>query len=549
MTWRAPWLHLAIIVVATCLAYAGSLGGAFVSDDTVSVVANETIRGLDAAHLARIFTTFDDANYIPIKVLTIAVDHRLWGLDPVGYHVTNLAIHVGCALLVYVLLGRLGLAPPAALAAALVWSLHPLQVESVAWISERKNVLSGFFFFAALLTYLGFRERRGAGVYVALLVLFALALLSKMNTVVLPAVILAYERTWHHGLRRREVVAMLPLVVLGALVVWYNLAGNPLHGARWHGGNAIVTWLSSIVVIFRYLAAVVLPTGLAPKYQVPLYGSALALPVLASIVGVLALAGVTMWLVARRRREAFWLAWFALCLAPMLNIVPFPALMQDRFMYLPLLGPVALVAGWADAAARAAAARRALAVAAAALIAVYGALTIRQVEVWDNPLALWRAEAVTAAFYAYDPGARLPDFDAKRDFVAAVAAEHPSSGIAVNNHAGLLYAAGQRDAALAGFERAAQLAPRDATVLVNLARAYAAAGRLDEAEVMAARAAAAAPYWVHVQRILAQVRIARGDAAGARAALAACTRILGPEVAARALEHERAAIAALERAG
>ena len=123
------WLHAAVIAAVTCGAYAGSFDGAFVSDDHLSVARNEVIQTLD---LGRIFSTFDDANYIPVKVLTIAVDYQLWGLAPAGYHLTNLLIHVGCALLVYALLVRLGLARSAACLAALVWAVHPLQVESVA---------------------------------------------------------------------------------------------------------------------------------------------------------------------------------------------------------------------------------------------------------------------------------------------------------------------------------------------------------------------------------------------------------------------------------
>ena len=136
---------------------------------------------------------------------------------------------------------------------ALLWAVHPLQVESVAWISERKNVLSAVFFFAAFLGWLRWHGRWNAGRYAALLLLYALALLSKMNTVVLPALCLAHEALLQHRLRRAEWLATLPLWGLGAAIVGINLAGNPIHAGGFHGGSAIVTWLSSSVVVFRYL--------------------------------------------------------------------------------------------------------------------------------------------------------------------------------------------------------------------------------------------------------------------------------------------------------
>lgn len=539
------WWHAVAIVVLTALAYAGSLDGAFVSDDTTSVVRNEVIRGLDRAHLIRVFTTFDDANYIPVKVLSVAMDYHLWALAPFGHHLTNVLIHIGCALLVYLVLRRLRASGGAALVVALLWALHPLQVESVAWISERKNVLSGLFFFAAFYAYLGFRAQRGAARYVMLVLLYVLALLSKMNTVVLPALILVFELAWHHRIPRYVVRATVPLFLLGALVVGYNLAGNPMHGNEWHGGSPIVTWLSSAVVVFRYLGVLVVPTGLAPRYEVPLRGALLDPPVLASVIGLTLLVLTTLWLIVRRRREAFWLAWFFICLGPMLNVIPFRGLMHDRFMYLPLLGPVALVVTWIDARVRTARRQRWAAVATGLAVTILGLLTVRQVEVWDSELALWQAEAATAAFVAHEPGSQLPDHEAKHAFLAEAVASRPSSAVVRNNFAAMLYAERRVEEALPGFERAATLAPAHPNILVNLGRVYAALGRFDEAEVTLARAADLDPYRVHTHLHLARVRIARRDAAGAESALAAAEALLPEEMAARVFARERATLGRL----
>ena len=543
------WWHAVAIVVVASAAYAGSLDGAFVSDDHVSVERNAVIRGLDAAHLARIATTFDDANYIPVKVLTIAVDYRLWGLDPTGYHVTNVAIHAAAALVVYALLARMGLAPAVAVLAALAWAVHPVQVESVAWISERKNVLSGLLFLAAFHVYLGFSARPSAARYALVVLLYGLALLSKMNTVVLPAIVLAYEVAWRGRWRWRDGAVVLPLLALGAVVVWANLAGNTSHGASWHGGGPVVTWLSSAVVVWRYVAKLVWPVGLAARYAVPLYGSLLDPPVLAAVVGLAALGVAIAWMVATRRRAAFWLAWFVVCLAPMLNVIPFRSLMQDRYLYLPLLGPIALVAFALDARLRAPRARRLAGAAAVALLAVAGTRTVDLVEMWDSDFTLWQGEARTAAFLAPDPVYVPPEAEARRAYLRRALEGRPSSPFLRNNLAGMAYSAGRAADAVPGLEAAHVLAPEHPTILVNLGRAYARTDRPDDARRLLERAVARAPYDVQVHLALGRLLLSLGDAAGARRALELAASLIPPAAAAQAWAREWAALARLERAG
>ena len=534
------------IALVTVVAYGGSFHGQFVSDDGGSVVANDVIRGLDWQHLQAIFTRFDDANYIPIKVLSIAVDYRFWGLDPTGYHLTNLLIHVAGALVVYALLLRMGFAPAIAFLTALVWAVHPVQVESVAWISERKNVLSGLFFFAAFHVYLGFSESGRLGSYVGLLLLYVLALLSKMNTMVLPAICLAYELTYRFRLRRRDVLAAIPMLVLAGVVGWINLAGNPIHGQSWHGGSRVVTWLTSAVVFFRYFQLMLLPIDLTPFYQVQAHETADAAVLLAGF-GFVLITAVTVTLILRRRQEAFWILWFGICLAPMLNIiVPFRSLMQDRFLYLPLLGPIALIASVLDAALRAPRMRRVAAVAAAAVALGCARLSYRQVEVWASPLAQWKSMAVVFRHTPADPVSVDPDFDAKTDVLREEATRRPSSAAVRNNLGALYFSAGRMLEAEQAFAAAAEIAPEDPIILTNLGRAHAWRGDLEHARRELERAVAASPYSVLARLNLARVYLAQGDAPDARAQLEACARIVPEPGAADAWRNERAQLERLE---
>jgi len=541
------WVHLLVIAAVTFVAYSDSFDGGFVSDDKVSVVQKESIRSLDVEHLVKIFTTFDDSNFIPVKVLTIAIDYHFWGLNPVGYHITNLVLHIACAFVVYLLLLRLDLPPPAALLTSLLWAVHPVQVESVAWISERKNVLSALFFFAAFFAYIGFSARPSLWRYLGTFALLALALLSKMNTMVLPAICLAYEWTFRQRLRWRDVAAVVPMLVLGGAVAYFNLVGNPIHGTSWHGGSMIVSWFSSFVVIFRYFGKIILPLDLRSGYDVPLRGSLLDPPVLAATVGLVLLAGLTIWLLGRRRREAFWILWFAICLAPMLNIlVPFRAMMQDRFLHMALLGPLALVA---SVTMRFGSARVRQLVGGAGIVAV-GLCTIlsyQQVQTWRNPLELWKPLGLNYALFAGQPGVyRPPDYEERVAFLERELAREPLAPILNNNLGTTVYSVGDIARALPLYERAARLAPTTPAILANLANAYTHSQRAVEALPHAKRAAALAPHMFVVQYTLLRTALMAGDADVARRALTACEYIRPGPTSARYLQNERAYLERLE---
>jgi cytochrome c-type biogenesis protein CcmH/NrfG len=518
-------LHVAATVFVIAAAYSGSLRGAFVSDDTVEVANKPMIRSLDAHHVREMFATFDGANYVPITVLSFAVNYRLTGPEPFGFHLGNLLLHTGCALLVYVLLLLLDLQPDLACITALLWAVHPLQVESVAWISERKNVLSGVFFFAAFHFYLLFSQRPSVRTYVALLVLFLLAMLAKMNTMVLPAVALAYEAAFRFRLRARDVLAAFPMFGIAAGVAWYNLAGNPIHGGDYWGGSALVTWLSSCVVVFRYLRNLLLPIDLSVFYDVPLRGSLLDLPVLLSVLGLVGLAVAVVFSVFIKRREGFWILWFAITLAPMLNIVPFRSMMNDRYVYLALLGPLTLITSATAALARVRWVRLPLAAGAAVTIVACASLTYRRVEIWASPLAMWKDWALRVPYWAADPVYTQEDLAAKVAYLRQASHGEPSLAIAGNNLGALYFENGRFDEAVQELEAAGKLAPDQPAILYNLGRACAYAGRLPEAKAALEGAAALDPYEFRTQLILARVCRILGDAENARRAYEACARI------------------------
>ena len=517
---RAHLPVLALIAAATALAYAQSFHGAWISDDLDLIADNEALRSLTLKNLRTIATTFEAGiNYIPLVYLSFAFDFQLWGPNPAGFHFTNLVLHVVNAIVTYRLLLRMQESRAVAVAASLLWALHPVQVESVAWISERKNLLSTLFFLLAFDAYLRYSARPRLKVYAIVLVLYLAALLSKVNTIVLPALTLAYEVLLQKRLRARDVVASLPLFACGLALAWTNLHGNPSHGVAYHGGSFAVTLRTSSTVIPRYLWNLVAPFDLSTYYAVPLRASWSDPTVAAAVVVIGVLTASIFWLARADAPLAFWLLWFGVTLSPMLNLVPFPALMNDRYLYVPSLGIMVVLVRMAQAGMERLGGTRAQAPVLAAAAITLGVLTFLRVPVFHDPFSLWADFALQVPYISanapYGGLVRTAEQQLLRDALA----RHPERAVLHNNLGAIAFEEGRLDDAIPLLARARALDPSDPAIALNLGRAYLVAGKLDEALTALQAAAALEPpsFFAHLN--LATVYLRRGDLARARAAL------------------------------
>ncbi len=511
---------IAAIVIVTGAAYARSFAGGWISDDVSAIVENPVIRSLAPANLYEIFTSRSDGvNFIPLNFLSLAIDHQMWGFTPAGFHFTNLLLHLANAIAIYVLLLRLGESHGLATVAALMWAVHPVQVESVAWISERKNMLSTLFFLLAFHACLTWSARPRLASYLSMILLYACALFSKVNTIVLPVVTLAYEILLRCRLRARDVAAAVPLLACGAAATWLNLHGNTMHGGAYHGGSVWVTLRTSATTIPIYLYNVVAPLRLATYYPVPLRASWLDPPVAVAVAVILVLATLTVELARRGRPDAFWLVWFAATLAPMLNLVPFPALMNDRYLYLPLLGLLVPLLHVIRGALRRAGAERAAPALASAAVAGLAVLTVARIPVFHDELALWADFALQYSYISADrPYGARPRLEEKRLLNEALARQ-PTRAALANNLGAIAFEENRIADAVPLLERARALDPYDPVIPLNLGRAYLLAGRIDEAITTLREATVLEPpsFFAHLN--LARALLQRGDVAGARAAL------------------------------
>jgi protein O-mannosyl-transferase len=540
-------LYLALI---TAVVFLPALECRFVNwDDDRNIVYNTAYRGLGDKHVAWALTTSLMGHYIPVTWLSFGLDYTVWGMRPFGYHLTNLLLHAANVAVFYLVALRLLWAARAAAGpdlglrlgaavAALLFAVHPLRVESVAWITERRDVLSALFYLFAVLAYLRACERaepsslpRQGGYWLAL-GLFAMALLSKSMAVSLPVVLLVLDvyplrrlggrpGGWLGPAAIRVWAEKLPFALLSlgasavALVALDSVRGVRPIVALGLGERVAISVYSLAFYLWKTLA----PSGLAPLYELPIRVDPLTWPYLLS-GGVV--AGVTVAALWFRRRWpallAVWVSYVAILL-PVLGIVQNgPQIAADRYTYLASLGWAALIGGlvrtrwgarsWAALAEPRALAASALAV---AVLAVLSVLTWRQVGVWRDSGALWRhALAHAPSALAHN---NLGAFRAGEGDFAGAAEEYrralgvkPDYADAWSNLGVALAKQGQLDEGVKALGEAVRIKPDSPELHFNLGRGLTLQGRPQEAAAHYRRAAALRPGYreaeVNLDRVL-----------------------------------------------
>lgn len=527
MTPRAGDLALAAsLFLVTLAAYAGLWNAGFVHiDDPLYVTGNAMVlRGLTLEGLAWALATDHTGNWSPLTWLSHMLDVTLYSADPRGHHATNVLLHATSSVLLFALLRRTTGAPLRAALAAALFAWHPLRVESVAWISERKDVLSMALALATLHLWVSTLRHGGRGRYAAALGAFALGLSAKPMLVTLPFLLVVLEvwplrRIDTHSLRglalgaARSLAGKLPFLALAAVSSGITLAVQQVAMTAAEVLPLEVRAANAVLAVATYLRQLVWPSGLAILYPYPA-GFAL-LPLLGAGLLLIGLVGASLAL----RRERPWLlagvAWFLGALVPVLGLVQVgDQAHADRYTYLPSIGPC-WIAAWAiPSAALASPARRwAAGVAACAAATALLLGTVRQVRVWHDGATLF-AHAIAVA----------PDQASLRTHLAL-------------GHA--LVAEGRLAEAVSAYREALRRDPGSAETMNFLGVALASLGRVDEAASLFEAAIRLAPAFAHPYHGLGTLAAQAGDFARARDYFAAaCER--APESAAMRLHLARA---------
>jgi tetratricopeptide (TPR) repeat protein len=533
----------AAIAVAVVLAgaYWPAVHGAFLWDDVAHLPTPEL---RTAAGLWRIlFVPGTSQQYYPLLFGTFWLEHWMWGDATFGYHVVNVVLHGVAAGLVWTVLRRL--AVPGALFAAGIFALHPVHVESVAWIAELKNTLSGVFYLASMLAYLSFDDgpvaHRPATRWLAALALFVGAMLSKSVTGSLPAAILVVL-WWKRGRLSwsRDVVPLLPFFLVSAGLGWFTARYEAdVVGAS--GASFDLSFASRCLIAGRafwfYLAKLVWPVPVIfiyPRWHIdPMVWWQWAYPVaaLALLVALALLRGVL------GRGPLAAALFFVGTLFPALgfvNVYPFKfSFVADHFQYLASLGPIVLVSAALTRAARGG--RRLGVVLGIAVVAVLAVLSWRQSRSYQSPETLWRAtvEHNPTSFLAQiglgviyeDQGKHQEAIEAEEQALAI----DPGSAEARLNLARSYDAVGDYAKAARFYEEGLRLESGYAgAVRPRLALLYARLGEFDRAVVMARAALALTPNSSYAYAVLGIALKGQGDGAKADQAWQVAIR-LDPE--------------------
>jgi tetratricopeptide (TPR) repeat protein len=405
MNRRRGLLTIAGLIALTAAVHSPALRNGFIWDDDDHLTANPAMTGPEG--LKKIWTSLAVSRYYPLTLTSFWLQRRLWGLDPLPYHAVNIALHSASAVLVFLVLRRLRVA--GAWVAAAIWAVHPVTVESVAWVTELKNTQSGMFFFASVLCYLRFERERRRGWYIGSLVLFAAALTSKPSTVVLPLVLLLCT-WWQRGrIGRADLVRAAPFFVLAAvmsLVAIIEQRGHIERGLQ----DWSLTFAERFIVagnaLWFYAWKTIWPVNLIfiyPRWELRAESLWSLVPFLAAVV-----LGIGLWQLRHRawlHACLFGLGWFVIALLPVLGFFDIYffrySFVADHFQYLACVGIIALVAAGGAVALRTRAGQVA---AAAALLAVLGVLSFRHSRIFREDETLWRDTLAKnpGAFIAYN---------------------------------------------------------------------------------------------------------------------------------------------------
>jgi len=516
----------ALLAAVTIFAYRPAWNGGFLWDDDDYIIKNDLLTASDG--LRRIWFSLDSpSQYFPLVYTTFRLERAIWGLHPSGYHWVNLLLHVANALLVWRVLARLNV--PGAWLAGAIFALHPVQVESVAWITERKNVLMGFFFLLTLLAWIVFideRTKRPWRFYGLALILYVLALSAKSTACTLPAALLLILWLQKRPINTRRLIQILPFVILGMgmglLAVWWE---------RYHQGTsravfAFLTPIERILIASRavwfYLSKLIWPSNLTfiyPRWNISPEHPLDYTWLLAGIVLCAAIYFIRRYV---GRSAEVTAAFFVATLSPVLGFIMLftfrYTFVADHYQYLACIGPIALFSAGVFSLAGVFKQYRAFIWSAAlVVVATLAALTWRQAAMYGDIETLWRTTLARnpECWMAHtNLGIVLLQKGQLNDGIAhyrAALRMQPDSWDAEYNLGTALLAQGKVDEAIFHCERAVAMEPNDPDGQVSLGNALLEKKRIDEAIIHYQKAIAIWPDHFLARYSLGRAFVEKGE--------------------------------------
>lgn len=481
-----PWIAVGI----TALVFLNSLQNGFVNwDDDVNILENPNLEFFNWTSIKGIFTSDVIGNYNPLTILTFAIEKAMFGLNPTVFHINNLLLHLVCVFLVYRILNSLGLPVMAALFGALVFGIHPMRVESVVWITERKDVLFGAFFLGALLLYIRYIDggRKSGKLLFAILFLFALSLLSKIQAVTLPLTMLAVDYLRRRPLTFKLILEKWPYFLLslaaGLLGIYMLSENESLDDTTQYSlfGRLMVGATSYLVYLLKFIV----PYKMSPLYP---YDAEVPTAFYFSPIGIVAVAIlVWRWWKKDQRVYVFGMAVFTFNVMFLLQILAAgQGFLADRFTYIPYLGLIFMLVWFLNKYVTQPKWSSLIRIGAVVWLIAMAFLTVRQNGVWKNGETLW-THVLKYHKDAHTPWNNRGRYyrelgmtdQALSDYNASIALKEKAS--TYNSRGKLFFDKGRHQEALADYNRGIELDPKLGELYVNRAAVHGTLGDLKQA--------------------------------------------------------------------
>ena len=445
-------IFIIIIIALGFVIYGQSIDGEFIWDDEHLVRDNLYIR--DSSHISDIFTKDiaagsgkDSFSYRPLQILSYALNYSLFKLDVRGYHLTNILAHILVALVIFWLASLIFEDRLLALFSSVLFLVHPIHTAAVAYISGRADSMSALFMLLCFILYV---RKDSIGFYILMLSSYAMALLSKENSLILPGLLLLYHYAFNKKLRVKQFVSILSMA--GIYVILRLTLLKSLLPHTEISSTFIQRIPGFFVAITNYIRLLFLPFGLHMEYGAKTFG--LAEP--KAIMGIIIFVGLLAYAFKKRQTNKlafFCISWFFLALLPVSNLYPVNAYMAEHWLYIPSIGFFLLLARGISYLYRRQEARAFIISVFLALVSFYSILTFKQNAYWSNPLVFYQT---TLKYVPHNPR--------------------------IYNNLGVIYfTQNNNPSAIALYEKAIEVSPEYTDAYINLGNVYESMGRQEQA--------------------------------------------------------------------
>lgn len=464
-SWRVRIIFISALALLTLICYSPALRADFTNwDDNSYVYENLLLRNFSISNIITIFSSFHvSGNYHPLTLLTYLFEYAIFGKNPAVYHFVNIIIHIANAVLVWILFGRLAGYGLARFIIALLFCFHPLRVESVAWISERKDLLCAFFYLLSMIVYLEYIKNKSVRYIMFCFVFFILSLLSKSMSVTLPVVLLLLDYLKGRHITYRLVLEKAPFFVVAIIFMIISIAGQRQSGALTEAFSSGV--LARVLLIsqsaMQNIYKTFLPINLSCFYPMPSVDNEIfTMKYYFSAALFLIMIIAALFFIKKKKVISFGLLFYMITILPVIQIISFgAAITADRYSYIPVLGIVFILAVYIEKfiknTEKPKTAATAIYIIIIAIIVSLAGISFARAHVWQSSLSLWNDAII----------------------------KYPDVPILLNNRGSYFLSKNEYSAAIGDFKRALNKYPKNIKANFNLGYAFLKMKDYDAADV------------------------------------------------------------------